>query len=101
MDVDRHRVQRMSVLPHWRSLINPGPAATVSSPPLLFVPPRHKYSLDRRVRGRRTACDGLPLPLAARFGCAVNSKPGPKKGQEGNDAKSGRILEPALRIHAG
>ena len=39
--------------------------------------------------------------LAARFGSAVNSVKGPMTGQEGNDAESGPILEPAMRIHAG
>jgi hypothetical protein len=73
------------------------------TPPLSLrlVAPRHIFSPDRCVCARWIACDGPLQPLAARFCCAVNSKPGPKRGQEGNDAESGRILEPALRIHAG
>lgn len=73
------------------------------TPPLSLrlVAPRHKFSPDRCVCARWIACDGPLQPLAARFCCAVNSKPGPKRGQEGNDTESGRILEPALRIHAG
>jgi hypothetical protein len=55
---------------------------------------RLKYSLDLVLWPSWTSSAGLREALAARFRNAVNSKPR-------KNAKSGRILEPAVRVHEG
>jgi hypothetical protein len=66
-----------------------GPSAL----PLSFIIWWLKTPLDLSRRPFSTACAGVREALAAQFGNAVNSKPG-------KNAKSGRLLESALRVHA-
>jgi hypothetical protein len=62
--------------------------------PWSFMVWRLKCSLDLILWPPWPAGAGLWQALAAQFCNAVNSEPG-------KNAKSGKVLEPAVRVHAG